>query len=640
MRPPTATRLSLPVILAIIALILSALYVVGLFFDWPGWLRGDNWVWVRRVPQPDWRFIWMVLALLVGLALGRLALLDGDWTRRRTTVFLAALVVLAPLLQIAVAAQHRTQPLSVAVMSAAGFWYEGVRIEDPLRFAREHAVRMPGFGDVHLRTQPPGWPLAYWALTRAFERVPDLADVVGRRIHRFDCAAPQLIGLDSAQLAAGSLRIGLLLISGLGAPLLFATGRRFYSRRAARLAAVGFIYLPAMLVFSARFDVVFALLGLVMLWLVLKSVLDGSRGAAVLLAALVAAASFLSFTVLVLAGFSFLLGSACALESRNREPLRRLLATASLTGAVTVLFWGGLSLFLGVDALAMWRVSQEMHRLFRLEYPLWPLFNLYDLAVFMGIVPFFGALGAVFSAAKGWRGRRFPGGALAVGWVVVVVLLDMSGTVRAETGRLWLFLMPVGMMAGWSYFEDRFRVEGKNGDSTNREVIAGRSGMLWLMLLLTGFLTQALVTGYFLGGRAAEPATRPPEWRLPGNFTPLDYQLGEAIALRGFTVETPPGETRVTLYWQALDFPRAEYSVFVHALDAEGIIIAQNDGPPSSVPVWCWIPGEIVADERILDSPADTQSIGVGVYDPLTGVRLPVLPPVLDDRVLLSVGEE
>ena len=234
-RPP----LTLPVILAIIALLLSALYVAGLIVDWPGWLRGSNWVWVRRVPMPGDRFWLMPAALAVGLALGAWAGRGGAWSRRRTTLLLAGLVALAPLLQLAVAAQHRAQPLSLVVLSAGGFWQEGARIESPLTFAREHAARMPTYADVHVRTQPPGWPLAYWGVARGFARFPSLAEAVGGRVHRYDCLAPELVGLNTAQLAAGSLRVVIVLASGLGVLPLYAIGRRFIGARSARLAAVG-----------------------------------------------------------------------------------------------------------------------------------------------------------------------------------------------------------------------------------------------------------------------------------------------------------------------------------------------------------------------------------------------------------------
>ncbi len=607
-------------ILAIIALLLSALYVAGLIFDWPAWVHGSNWVWVRRVPAAGARFWLMPLALVVGLAAGAVALRGGEWSRRRTALFLGGLVLLTPLLQIAVAAQHRPQPLSLVVMSAAGFWQEGVDIDDPATFIREHTARMPTYADIHLRTQPPGWTLTYWALAQLFARAPDAADVAGRWIHRYDCAAPELLGLETAQLAAGSLRVALLLISGLGVLPLYAIGRRFYPPAATRLGAVGFAFLPALLVFAGRFDVAYALLGLVGLWLGLRAVHDGDRAAAILLAVLLAGASFLSFTALPVALLILVMMTASAHRQNRAGALRRLLWTAGGIGAAVLVLWGALWLALDVNGLAMWRVSQAIHREYRLNYPAWFVFNLYDLAVFMGIIPFVGALGA---AAVGLR-RGSPGRWVAVGWAATILLLNLSATVRAETGRLWLFVMPLGLLIGLAYFA----------------VAAGETkrGRDRLMLLFGVFLVQALVTGTLLGGRAGEPATPAPQWRLPQTMTPVDYRLGDSVALRGYEVSPVPDGLRLTLYWRALDFPRAEYSAFVHALDETGAIIAQSDGPPA-VPMWCWVPGEVVRDERLLVAPAIT-TISLGLYDPYTGVRLTVAPPAPEERILLPVAAE
>ena len=145
--------------------------------------------------------------------------------------------------------------------------------------------------------------------------------------------------------------------------------------------------------------------------------------------------------------------------------------------------------------------------------------------------------------------------------------------------------------------------------------------------------------GYFLGGRAGEPATPPPQWDVPAGVPTVEYQLGEAVALRGYRVEPADGGARLTLYWQALDFPRAEYSAFVHALDASGATIGQSDGPPAAVPMWCWIPGEVVADERRLSVATTPDGFAVGLYEPLSGQRLPVRPPAPDDRIVLPGAE-
>ncbi len=672
MRPRTPP--SLPIILAIIALLLSALYVAGLIADWPAWLRGSNWVWVRRVPSPGGRFWLMPAALAVGLALAWLAGRGSVWSRRRTALLLAGLVILAPLLQLAVAAQHRAQPLSLVVMSAGGFWQEGVQIDTPLAFARQHAARMPGYADVHVRTQPPGWPLAYWTLARGFAHFPGLAEAVGGRVRRYDCVAPEFAGLDTAQLAAGSLRVVILFLSGLGVLPMYAIGRRFVGARAARLAAVGYGYLPALLVFTGRFDVAYALLALLAVWLALRAVVDGRREAAVALALLIAISSFFTFTALAIAGLALVVAASVWLGTSGWRDRRvvRLVGVGGAVAAAVLLFWGGLWLA-GINGVEMWRVGQAIHREYRLNYPAWFLFNLYDLAVFMGLVPFVGAIGALLSRRLSTNGQRLRTSDelrvtsdeltgdtdrptshlrhLAFGWGAAVLLLNLSATVRAETGRLWLFLMPVGVLVGVGWFVEWWRVAGgsraipsasSDADSAPLSQRARGPETLFLALLpallVIAYLTQSLVMGYLLGGRAGEAATPAPLWDVPGEARAVDYQLGEAVALRGYRVEPDADGMTLTLYWQALDFPRAESSVFVHALDAAGATVAQSDGPPAAVPMWCWVPGEVVADERRLAT-EDAAAFGVGLYDPLTGKRWPVQPATPDDRIVLPGAE-
>ncbi len=624
-------RPSLAIILGIIALLLSALYVTGLILDWPAWVHGSNWVWVRRVPEMGWRFLLMPAALAGGVALGALALGDraensGEWSRRSLGLFLGGLVIMTPLLQIAIAAQHRTQPLSLMTTGSTGFWLEGMGIDDPARFIREHTTLMPSYADVHVRTQPPGWPLVYWATSQVFTSMPGMADVVGRWIHRYDCTSPELVGLEPAQVAAGSVRIVILLLSGLGVLPLYAIGRRFYPPATARMATVGYVYLPGLLVFSGRFDVVYTLLTLAGLWLALRAVLDGDRLAAGILALGLAAASFLSFTTLAVGAFVLAIPAVCGVTRRDGEVLRRLIWTMVAITTTVIFLWVGLWLVMDVNGIAMWRTSQEIHRVFRLNYPAWFLFNLYDLAVFMGIVPFVGAMGALIIIAR----KRGKGGVshigLVLGWAAAILLLNLSATVRAETGRLWLFVMPLGLLIGLAYFV--------------AEVDLVRRGRTGFLVLYGVFLTQALVTGYLLGGRAGIPNTPAPSWRTPEGVTTVDVLLGEDIALKGYQWGWSTDGLDLTLYWQALDFPRVEYSAFVHALDSDGEIVGQSDGPPAAVPMWCWVPGEVVADERTLDISAEAVELGVGLYDPLTGVRLPVSPPAPDDRILLPLHEK
>ncbi|MCB0160617.1 MAG: hypothetical protein KDD83_20940, partial [Caldilineaceae bacterium] len=73
-----------------------------------------------------------------------------------------------------------------------------------------------------------------------------------------------------------------------------------------------------------------------------------------------------------------------------------------------------------------------------------------------------------------------------------------------------------------------------------------------------------------------------------------------------------------------------DYQVFVHLLDAQGHKVAQRDGQPVQWlrPTSTWQPGEEISDRYGILLSADivpgTYTVAVGLYDPVTGQRLPV----------------
>ncbi|HXV42603.1 MAG TPA: hypothetical protein VEC96_06040, partial [Anaerolineae bacterium] len=130
----------------------------------------------------------------------------------------------------------------------------------------------------------------------------------------------------------------------------------------------------------------------------------------------------------------------------------------------------------------------------------------------------------------------------------------------------------------------------------------------------------------------------------------VNVALGEQIKLLGFDIknqqisEAANGEAsnssnppilqssnplHLMLYWQALAAPQADYTVFAHLRNATGETVAQKDGPPASgaYPTGLWAAGEIIKDE--ISIPLEgvepgQYSLVVGMYDFVTGLRLPV----------------
>jgi hypothetical protein len=129
---------------------------------------------------------------------------------------------------------------------------------------------------------------------------------------------------------------------------------------------------------------------------------------------------------------------------------------------------------------------------------------------------------------------------------------------------------------------------------------------------------------------------------LTGRAHTFETSAGEAEATFGDAMQlvseqVEPAQARagakvtVKLRWRsAAELPQA-YKVFVHLLDPTGQhVVAQRDAEPQDggAPTTGWMVGEVIDDEYAIALPADAAAgddpIEVGVYDPRSGVRLPL----------------
>ena len=100
-------------------------------------------------------------------------------------------------------------------------------------------------------------------------------------------------------------------------------------------------------------------------------------------------------------------------------------------------------------------------------------------------------------------------------------------------------------------------------------------------------------------------------------LTPADAVFGGTIRLQGYAIQ--PGS--ITLQWACLAPVGRDYTVFVHALDPGGKVLAQVDAQPVRYPTSLWDPGETIVDSHALEVPPGA-SLELGLYDLTTGQRL------------------
>ncbi len=113
----------------------------------------------------------------------------------------------------------------------------------------------------------------------------------------------------------------------------------------------------------------------------------------------------------------------------------------------------------------------------------------------------------------------------------------------------------------------------------------------------------------------------------------LDADFGGEMRMLGYDLRTnatpPGGAVRLTLYWQSLIAMDRNWSIFVHVIDDQGVIVGQRDRYPGQglLATTLLRPGQTFADEYMISIPAGAYAptpahIAVGLYDLADGARL------------------
>jgi len=132
----------------------------------------------------------------------------------------------------------------------------------------------------------------------------------------------------------------------------------------------------------------------------------------------------------------------------------------------------------------------------------------------------------------------------------------------------------------------------------------------------------------------------PPSAAMPDQVVQADF--GQIIDLTGYTLSPIRDGLHVTLFWEAKDVIQADYTVFIHLLDAGGEIAGQADAQPlgGQYPTSIWSLDERVVDEHSVSAPPGEYEVYVGLYQWETLTRLAVTQQgkrLPGDRLLLGV---
>ncbi len=197
--------------------------------------------------------------------------------------------------------------------------------------------------------------------------------------------------------------------------------------------------------------------------------------------------------------------------------------------------------------------------------------------------------------------------------------LDASGRVLASQRRI-----PFGgrfdtqRWTPGAYFRDTYTLPVE-GLSTDPNAVAVRLSLFRIYgqpqrLKIDGSGADRLVLGHVKLPTALAIGAQPAHTAIA--------EFGGSLALDAATF-TPAG---VAFEWRVLKPPGADYTLFVHVLNAQGKKIAQHDGEPfqAQYPTGLWETGERVHDVRTFALPPEARRIRVGWYV-RDGHRLPAI---------------
>ena len=242
-----------------------------------------------------------------------------------------------------------------------------------------------------------------------------------------------------------------VLLSGLSGLLVYAIARELGAdRRAALLGLVLSLLLPGKVAFVPLLNVIAPVFVLTGFLLLLRFLRRREAWATLLLGTVVYAAAFFDPFPLTMAPlFALFVLVALAQGRLDAGGLTRLLGLSAVAFAASHAVVRGA---LGFDLFAALAYVFEYQRRFvggsQRPYDVWVVENLIEFGVSLGVcttVLWLAELGRVLlpagSAAAPLHERAAqPMALLSLGCLAVVLLVDLSGTVRGEVARLWIYV--------------------------------------------------------------------------------------------------------------------------------------------------------------------------------------------------------
>ncbi len=602
-------------------------------------LRGDfGWRWPYQLPQ-DWtRLLPLVLGLAVYVA-------GAWWLRRRQTAALILWTVLGGVGLALAGFFVRDEPLFALYSGTVdpgttGWHYVAAHINDLTVTLREWTtvMRRAEAYSAHVHLSPPGWVLLYYALNRLLDHAPLVAQVLGQPLRAAQCQNYHLIGYSNAQFASAWAGMLMPLWGALTVIPLYALARRVFGASAARWSIIWWPIVPAMLMFSPTPNTFYPFVAVLIVALLASGLEHDSIWPFLAAGGLLSLVTFLNLSVLPLIGLLglFLVGASLARSQLPLQAIRRLnwrwlVKMGFVMGIGAASIWLIFNLISGVSFLDILQAMANGHLALDRPYAPWLVLHLNDFFMFTGWPLVLVAIFGVWYALRRIRQRAPLSAAEAfIGATAITVLLvDVSGIMRGETGRVLLFLSPfVVAIAAYTLTNVMDNLTSRDG---------------WLLTATQCVMVVAIMAAIPNQPALTRPPTTPTASVPPTAPQPVRAMFGGVLQLDAFAgqVELPPtadGQPQPTLNlwldWNSTGQVDVPYYLSFIPVAPDGRAAPQADLQQpfgQEYPTTCWQPSSGPIRQQaavpLFNSQPGEWWVSLALVDGNTGRKLAVTLP-------------
>lgn len=557
----------------------SVLIALALLFDVTSGLRGGSgWVWPYRKPTGQMMMQLIPTLTTVAIYLAGLQLLKNvgrkwflGW------VFAAAVIMPTVYLNLFGSPLFHLYSRTASLMTT-GAHLKSLEFDSLLMLLQDWPNHMVGHehGHTHVSISPPGWPAAYLIYTKLWDLFPLAADQLDSWMQPLYCDYLPIFELTDSQKA--SLWLGMLapLWNALTVLPLFYLGLELNMDAKRVRRAVGWWPLvPAASVFIATLNSPYPFLAVLTVYLLTMGLNRPKFSHPLLFCA-----GFLClFTIAVnfsLVPMALLCGlwiaGWCLPAPFSTSYIQKVVGLGLQFAAGAVTFLLLYRLVTGHHLHSLVPLAMGQHLDLDRDYLPWLWLHLWDVILFVGL-PIFGLFALSLASGAMTRVRRFS---LAV--LLTIVIMILSGTARGETGRVWMFFMPLFLFGV-------VEVLGGNRPKWTPPFLA--SQLLWYLVII--MIIPAVGISIFptpnYATIAPPPLTNAPVHTVNANFD-------NTVWLQSFQGQYEAATNSIVLdfAWADEGPTDTNYLFSILAIDPSGTIQTNAEWLPVnfSYPTTCW----------------------------------------------------